>query len=147
MNLNSITFSAQAKTEKIKYESNPIIDFDKFSSNGIKRSLDYEIIDSKIAFEESFEFRMFKLDSSDIAELENIDGTEVSFQSYDFENIYNCTCSISPINMLEKSQLVKGYEITLIIININTILNHDFNFLSGNIFSLLSGDNFDLLGS
>jgi len=52
--INGITFSPDARFEKIKKTSKPIVDFEGYSSNGIKFHKAYKIIDGKIAFEETF---------------------------------------------------------------------------------------------
>ncbi len=117
MNLNGITLSAKAQVENIKFESDSIIDFDGFSSNGIKRHIDYKVVDSKIAFEGKYTFNILYVDSSDITALEAINGTEITFQSYSTEPTYNTTCSIKPINRVMQSQLVKGYSLVLRIID------------------------------
>ncbi len=116
MNLNNIDFSTNSRTSKIKYSSKPTIDFDKFSSNGVKRHIDFKIINGKIASEKKFEFDIVRIDSSDETELEAIDGTEIVFQSYPDEPNYLCTCSLTFGYRLENSQMVKSCSVILKVI-------------------------------
>ncbi len=116
MDLNSIDFSNDAKFEKIKYTSKPIIDYDGFSSNGIKRHLAYKQVDNKICFEESYEINILHIDSSDTTELLAIDGQEITFQSYLDEPTYNCACSLTFGNRIMNSQLVSSCFVKLVVI-------------------------------
>ena len=143
-NLNSITFSADAKFEKIKKTTKPIIDFEGFSSNGIKFHKAYKIIDGKIAFEETFEFNILDINSADTTSLQAIDGQEIVFQSYEDSNVYNCTCSLTFGNRIMKSQLVDSCFVKLVVIGevapLGLIFLQDIDNLRNNLSSNLTLD-------
>ena len=113
MNFDDITFT-QGKFGQINYTFSPVIDFDETSFNGVCRHISFVFIDGVLQFEEVFKFTIIDVSQTESNALQAIDGSNsVTFQPYDFTDVYTCNCSLYPFKYIQNSKELTSFNVTL----------------------------------
>ena len=153
MNLNDIIFT-QGISSKIEYSYEPILEYDKTSIDGTTRHVQYLFINDELQFRQTFKFIIADVSDSEALQLDAIDGNnDVTFQAYDDQDTFTCSCSLNAFWYIKEGQEVKSYDITLDVRSLASLFpaeanlvhywnfdtNGNYNEVRGNITGILSG--------
>ena len=121
-NLNDISIT-QGIFEKIKYNYEPVIEYENFDYTGNVRHLQYNIVENELQFERSYEFNIIDMSESERDSVLALSGTNVTFQAYDTLDTYNCTASVYQFYYNENGQKLLSCNVFL---RINDVVPSDF---------------------